>query len=224
MDNSRHGRLAFRARPPVAQPARSGLLRLGDGGSGELALGWVPAAAAERPVRLVLLLHGAGGSARHGLDLLLPVAEERGLLLLAPKSRHATWDVIIGGYGPDVQRVDRLLDQVTDGYAVTGLTVAGFSDGASYALSLGIGNGDVFDSVVAFSPGFAAPLVRHGRPRVFVSHGTRDEVLPVDVCSRRLVPRLQGDGYAVTYHEFDGGHVVPGPVVDQAADWMDEPA
>ncbi len=30
----------------------------------------------------------------------------------------------------------------------------GFSDGASYALSLGVPNGDLFTHIVAFSPGF----------------------------------------------------------------------
>jgi len=218
-ENSRHGRLAFRLRPPSTPFSRTGLSHLGDD-AGELALAYAPSAAVQRPTRLALVLHGAGGSPRHGLDLLLPVAEKYGLLLLAPKSRHATWDVITGGYGPDLRRIDRLLDELTGAYPVAGMTVAGFSDGASYALSLGIGNGDLFDSVVAFSPGFAAPLVKHGRPRVFVSHGIRDEVLPIDVCSRRLVPRLEHDGYSVSYEEFDGGHVVPPSVVDRAVGWL----
>lgn len=39
---------------------------------------------------------------------------------------------------------------------------AGFSDGASYALSLGLPNGNLFSHIVAFSPGFmrAPTLVR----------------------------------------------------------------
>jgi predicted esterase len=223
-ENSRHGRLAFRPRPPIATSSRTGLLHLADDEAGQLGLAYVPAAAVERPVRLVLLLHGAGGSSRHGLDLLLPVAEQRGLLLLAPKSQGATWDVITGGYGPDVRRIDGLLDEVTAAYAVDALAVGGFSDGASYALSLGMSNGDVFDAVIAFSPGFAVPLVQHGRPRVFCSHGTRDDVLPIDRCSRQLVPRFERAGYAVTYHEFDGGHTVPRAVLDRAAGWLDEAA
>jgi acetyl esterase/lipase len=84
----------------------------------------------------------------------------------------------------------------------------------------GAANGDLFDAVVAFSPGFAAPLVVHGDPRVFVSHGSRDRVLPVDSCSRRLVPRLEALGYQVTYEEFDGAHEVPWPVVGRAVSWM----
>ena len=47
------------------------------------------------------------------------------------------------------------------------LAIGGFSDGASYAVSLGLTNGDLFSHVLAFSPGFAAPARRRGRPRVF---------------------------------------------------------
>ena len=184
------------------------------------AVAYAPAASGSGPVRLVLSLHGAGGSARHGLDLLLPVADSCELLVVAPGSRHSTWDVTTGGFGPDVQRIDDLLTEVGSRYAVRGLTVAGFSDGASYALSLGITNGDLFDSVIAFSPGFAAPAQAHGRPRVFVSHGDADAVLPIDRCSRRLVPALRRSGYDVTYEEFVGGHAVPPAVLDRAARWL----
>jgi acetyl esterase/lipase len=84
--------------------------------------------------------------------------------------------------------------------------------------SLGITNGDVFDSVIAFSPGFSAAEARTGRPRFFVSHGTQDPVLPIDQCSRRLVPALEEHGYDVTYREFTGGHEVPPHIMDSAVD------
>jgi predicted esterase len=218
-EGARHGRLAFRLRPPIAPSAQVGLIRLTADG-GELGLAWVPPAAVNHPVRLVVLLHGAGGSARQGLELLLPVADRQDLLLLAPSSRGTTWDLITSGYGPDVRRLDRLLEQIAAAYSVASLTLAGFSDGASFALSLGLSNGDVADSVVAFSPGFAAPLIRHGRPRVFVSHGRRDRVLPVERCSRRVVRELTRDGYVVTYHEFDDGHVVPSAIMRDAVAWL----
>lgn len=219
-ENSRHGRLAFRLQPPVAPSAETGLIHLDGSREAELGLAYVPPSLDEGPMPLVVLLHGAGGSARQGLDLLLPVADEHRLILVAPTSALSTWDVIVDGYGPDVLRIDGLLEQISAAYPVRGLTVGGFSDGASYAVSLGIGNGDVFDSVVAFSPGFAAPLVEHGRPRFYVSHGTQDRVLPIGTCSRRLVPRLQQGGYPVTYDEFDGGHDVPESIMRTAASWL----
>ena len=183
---------------------------------------FVPQLGGRGAYRLVVLLHGAGGSARQGLGLLLPYAERHNLLLVAPQSAAATWDLISAGYGPDVRRLENVLAEVLAGYPVDRMCIGGFSDGASYALSLGLTNGDVFDAVVAFSPGFAAPLITHGSPRLFVSHGDADRVLPIDRCSRRLVPRLRKLGYEVTYDEFRGGHEVPDDVAGRAVDWLDE--
>ncbi|HEX5534465.1 MAG TPA: hypothetical protein VFX33_12060 [Actinomycetales bacterium] len=219
-ENSRHGRLAARPYRPVSAAASTGLLTL-DGPDGELlALAYVPAPADGLPYQAVLLLHGAGGAPRQTLDLLLPLADEHRLLLMAPKSTASTWDLIIDGYGPDVRRIDRVLEEIFSSYAVDSLLIGGFSDGASYALSLGLTNGDLFRAVLAFSPGFAAPLVTHGQPRLFVSHGTNDRVLPVDVCSRRLVTRLQALNYDITYEEFDGGHEVPEWLLGHLGSWL----
>ncbi|CAA9490767.1 MAG: Phospholipase/carboxylesterase [uncultured Rubrobacteraceae bacterium] len=118
--------------------------------------------------------------------------------------------------------VNRALEQTFGRLAVDPerLAVGGFSDGASYALSLGIDNGDLFSHVLAFSPGFMAPAERRGRPPVFVSHGTADQVLPIDRTSRRIVPQLERQGYQVTYREFDGPHTVPKPVAREALEWF----
>ena len=99
------------------------------------------------------------------------------------------------------------------------VTVGGFSDGASYALSLGLANGDLFPRVLAFSPGFVISATVHGRPRFFVSHGTSDQILPIDECSRVIVPRLRSMGYDVTFREFDGRHEVPQDVAREGMRW-----
>jgi phospholipase/carboxylesterase len=96
------------------------------------------------------------------------------------------------------------------------MAVGGFSDGASYALSLGLVNGSLFRHVIAFSPGFMDPPTTSGKPAIFVSHGTADRVLPIDKCSRRIVPLLKSAGYKVDYREFEGGHTVP-PELAKAA-------
>jgi predicted esterase len=100
------------------------------------------------------------------------------------------------------------------------LAITGFSDGASYALSLGLTNGDLFTRVIAFSPGFMTPAQRRGKPSLFVSHGTRDGVLPIERSSRRIVPQLERAGYEVRYREFEGGHVVPPGIGREAAEWF----
>ncbi|WP_169946347.1 alpha/beta hydrolase [Microbispora sp. H11081] len=216
----RHGRLSARpvdVTPQHAVPLEPGLHRLGG-----RALFHVPAApAAGGPCPLAVVLHGAGGTAEQALEWLLPQAGDLGVLLLAPQAVSTTWDVIVGGYGADVSRIDAALEEAFSMAAggVGAVAVAGFSDGASYALSLGLANGDLFQAVLAFSPGFMAPMIRHGRPRIFVSHGVSDRVLPVDRCGRRLVPELRESGYEVTYEEFRGGHQVPPQTVAAAVRW-----
>jgi phospholipase/carboxylesterase len=165
---------------------------------------------------LVIALHGAGGDARQMLDILAP-APSRGIAVLAVSSLNATWDVIRGGYGPDVRHIDAALARVPEFASVDPrrIAIAGFSDGASYALSLGLINGDLFREVLAFSPGFVAPGRPKGQPRIFISHGAHDDVLPVDRCSRRIVAGLQQAEYAVDYFEFDGGHSVPPEAVER---------
>ena len=74
---------------------------------------------------------------------------------------------------------------------------------------------------MAFSPGFVAQAgPPAGTPRVFVSHGRDDAVLPIARTSRRLVPALRAAGYSVRYEEFDGGHTVPASVADDATEWL----
>jgi phospholipase/carboxylesterase len=142
--------------------------------------------------------------------------------LVGPDSRGRTWDVILDDYGPDVEFIDSVLAQVFGRYAVDPALVAagGFSDGASYALSLGLTNGDLFHRIVAFSPGFISPAAMADKPRFYVSHGVHDDVLPINACSRRLVPALEQIGYEVLYHEFEGGHTVPPDIAQEAFDWL----
>jgi phospholipase/carboxylesterase len=176
----------------------------------------VPTGLPEGPVPLLVLLHGASSTARNILPIAAREAERHGILVLAPQSRGYSWDVILGGFGPDVAALDELLAQVFDRFPVDPdrVAIGGFSDGASYALSLGLVNGELFRSILAFSPGFVAPGRRQGRPRVFISHGTADTVLPIDRCSRRIVPLLRAEEYDVDYREFRGAHEVP---ADQVA-------
>jgi predicted esterase len=95
------------------------------------------------------------------------------------------------------------------------MAIAGFSDGASYALSVGLMNGHMFSDILAFSPGFMAPLRREGQPRVFIAHGKEDKVLLVQR-GQDLALRLTQQGYNVTYEEFDGAHIVSPPVARTA--------
>ena len=221
---AREGQLTSRPiRPGAAGPAGLRPVGIGRGRDG---LFFAPTTYdPARPAPLVVLLHGAGGDADDVIPVFQAEAEAGGFLLLVPDSRGPTWDVVRGTYGPDVTFVDRALAHAFEHYAVdpTRVAVGGFSDGASYALSLGITNGDLFTHVIAFSPGFMVPAAQRGTPRLFISHGTRDSVLPIEVCSRRLVPQLRRAGYDVRYDEFEGGHSVPRSVARDAIAWFEAP-
>src|SRR3954452_20832629 len=208
------------ARPGVAPPAEEPLAA----GLHRLRSAWlcVPAGVApERPVPLLVLLHGAGSTGRAMLELLGEVVGQAGALVLAPDSAGRTWDVIQGGFGPDVATIDAALAETYARWDVDpqATVLAGFSDGASYALSLGLDNGDCFSHLAAFSPGFMAPSAPRGRPPVFISHGRADPVLPIDRCSRRIAPALRAASYEVAFVEFEGGHGVPLEIARDALAW-----
>jgi phospholipase/carboxylesterase len=215
------GRLTARpATPTTSVNLGEQSLSLGDGRDGLL---YVPASyAAMKPAPLVLMLHGATGSARGALRPFRELADEAGLVLLAPESRGNTWDAIRGDYGPDIAFIDRALTWVFQRVAIDAsrLTIEGFSDGATYAIGVGLTNGDLFQRVIAFSPGFILPVDPHARPHVFISHGIRDQILPIEQCSRRIVPQLERARYDVEYREFDGPHTVPPDIAKDAIAWM----
>jgi phospholipase/carboxylesterase len=176
-----------------------------------------------RPAALALLLHGAGGQAQHGLSLLRQYADDNNILLLAPASRAATWDIIVNSrFDTDVIFIDQALALVFERYAIDPehVAIGGFSDGASYALCLGLSNGDLFTHILAFSPGFAYTLEQKGKPEIFIAHGLHDQVLPINPCSRRIVPQLQRQGLPILYHEFDGEHEIPAAISKTGGEWF----
>lgn len=173
------------------------------------------------PVPLIVMLHGAGGTAG-AMRFTFALADEFGVPVLAPDSRERTWDAILGGFGADVEFINSALQYTFERIAVdpARIGIGGFSDGASYALTLGVANGDLFTHIIAFSPGFIARAVPHGKPRIFISHGTGDGVLPVGRTSRTIVPDLERRGYDVRYREFNGPHTVPPDLAREAFGWF----
>lgn len=177
---------------------------------------------AEKPAPLMVMLHGAGNTGR-GVAYTFPLADEFGVVILAPDSRNeATWDLLLTGYGPDVEFIGAALKHTYNRCTIDRkrMALGGHSDGASYSLSLGLGTGETFGHVIAFSPGVMRPAEVHGKPRIFISHGISDPVMPIDVTSRRFVPRLKNLGYDVTYREYEGRHGVTSPIVREAFEWF----
>lgn len=213
-------RLAARPKPGAPRTLASGPLGLGTGGRDGVVQ--VPATLRDGPVPLLLFLHGATQNGAAMLRRIGPAADAAGVVVVAPDSRDGTWDAIRGSFGEDVAFLNDVLTHVFARLPVdaTRLTIGGFSDGASYALSLGLANGDLFPRVMACSPGFIVQAPPQGKPRLFMSHGRSDQILPIDRCSRVIVPRLQAMRYDVTYREFDGRHEIPPAIATEALAWM----
>lgn len=143
---------------------------------------------------LLIFYHGAGADATQGLSLLAKQADRHGFLLALPASASRTWDFLRSDFGPDVRATQSLIDLIGERYTLSNLAIGGFSDGASYALSLGLSN-TLFSTCLAFSPGFyRAEAPGSDVPRIYITHGDRDRVLDVDRCGRRIATELRAKG------------------------------
>jgi len=205
--------------PTLAAPPGRSALGLADPRDGFM---YVPSGySPDNPAPLFVALHGAGGSSDDWSGY-ITAAEARGFVLLAPDSRTISW-AQAESISPDVEFIDAALQHTFDRCRIDPAQIAmgGFSDGSSYALSLGVSNGDLLSHLIGYSPGFHAPsdpIV--GKPRVFISHGTQDTILPVSNTRDVIVPRFQNADYDVTYEEFAGGHEVPAEISEAALDWF----
>jgi len=170
---------------------------------------------------LWVALHGAGSTGQ-STQYMFPLADEFGVILVSPDSRdERTWDGVLRDWGPDIEYIAAAVGKVAQLCTVdrARMTVAGFSDGASYSLSFGITFGDQFSHVISMSPGVMQPMAARGKPKIFISHGISDPVMPIDDTSRRFVPRLKSLGYDVTYREYEGTHRPSPPIVREAFKW-----
>lgn len=174
------------------------------------------------PQPLVVFLHGAGGNAASVVASFQSLADEARCVLLVPESRGPTWDLLYGGVGPDVRYIDAALKWAFARCVVdpTRIGLGGFSDGASYALFLGLANGDLMRRIAAFAPGRLTQVSPVGHPEFFIAHGLRDDVFLIDLTGRRYAEDLAAQGFEVSWREFNGGHVIPATLAREALGWM----
>jgi phospholipase/carboxylesterase len=218
------GRITARPRSPAKSPADVALgkpINLGLDRERDAIL-YVPKSGANAPLPLLMFLHGATQSADDMAWYLDTAPDETGVAILAPNSRETTWDAITDSFGPDVQFLNRALERVFEMVRIDAsrLAIGGFSDGATYAISLGLINGDLFQRVLGCSPGFLIEGSARGKPRFFISHGTQDNILPIDRCGRRVANDLKERTYEVTFREFNGRHEIPGDVMREGLRWV----
>ena len=223
--------------PPSTVVAPTPLLKAGYMRIGRRGIAFLPDRKAGEALPLLVLFHGAGSTAQDMMRVLIPEAAARGLALLAVQSEAQTWDLITRHFatgeatllrsnevlpGGDRRSADAaialLKTQATIDPARVG--ALGFSDGASYALSIGAAEPSRFSFVAGFSPAFA--LIPDGKDdsgqRIFIAHGRQDTVLPFRQSRDAICPDFYHSGRVVRFRAFDGDHVISRAVLHEALD------
>lgn len=200
-----------------------GQTRLGISGDDRDGTLYVPKSyKAGTPMPLVIMLHGFSGWGDNQRRL-FALAEELNFIVLAPESRDITWGKEVPGFDQDVKYLGAAFRHVGSLVNIDfdHVALGGQSDGAGYALTMGLAYGDTFNHLIVLAGGgLIEPLRRKGQPKIFIAHGVKDTVMPIDVSGRKNVALLRKDGYDVTYREHDGGHGTPLEITREALIWF----
>jgi predicted esterase len=202
-------RLVARPQSGVAKSLAAGTHR--ETASGTDFVAYVPQSAlAKDAIPVMLFLHGALKTVEAFVEGHVPIANEHGVVVLAPYAIQNTWDAIYSSFGNDVRGIDNVLSWLFDRLPISpgAVGLSGFSDGATYTLGLGRANGDLFARIVGYSPGFLLPVTPVGKPPIAISHGIQDQVLPYATTRDQIVPALRNAGYTVDFRTFEGTHAV----------------
>ncbi len=190
---------------------------------------------------LVVMLHGFGANMQD-LAGLAPAIESEGYVYACPNA-PITFELGLGqvGYGwtpprgeatpEDICHAEGLLGgffdeilakfQIPSGQAL----LMGFSQGGGMTYRCGLGRPEVFAGLVALSASLPDPDVLRGRlPQhreqpIFIAHGRADPMVSME-SARNTRKFLEEEGYRPDYHEYDMGHEIPLPVLQDLIPWM----
>ena len=178
---------------------------------------------ADKMRKLILLLHGWTGD-EDSMWIFEPRLPNDAALI-APRGIFPT---PLGGFGwqENIHGEQTLVNDFTDSFdTIHGILTSefvidmgnqdvsflGFSQGAALGFSYAVLNPGIFQTAAGLS-GFVPSdfparegLKPLGGVRIFVAHGTNDELVPVNQ-AREMVEALQNAGGEVTYCEDDVGH------------------
>ena len=200
------------------------------------AYAYLPKGMTGAPAPLLVAFYGAGGQASDVLASFRADADRDGFVLLIPTTKGATWDMIqdlqsrfgiemkvTPRYGKDLKALDAALADLFARVAIDPRRIGmmGFSNGATYALSVGTANPQLVSAVIAFSPGPAFLGKSSPTQRIFISHGEQDEVLPYSY-TRGIVARLRVRKIPLMFEPFKGGHTVPKDIRAKALAWFNQ--
>lgn len=179
----------------------------------------------EAPMPLVMALHGGAGNGRGFLWSWLREARGLGAILIAPTAIGETWAL----QGPDVDtpNLKRILERVGRNWTIDPdrLLLTGMSDGGTFSYVSGL-EGGPFTHLAPASAAFHPMLAQMADPErlaglpIFISHGARDWMFPVDM-AREAAAALEAAGADVTYREIeDLSHAYPRELNVEILAWM----
>jgi phospholipase/carboxylesterase len=175
---------------------------------------------------LVVPLHGGSGHGRDFLWSWLADGRSRGIVVVAPTSRGRTWSLM----GPDVDAkpLTAMVDSVASRYPIdrTRVLLTGMSDGATYALLLGLRAESPFTHL-APACGVLHPMLlasgdlarAAGKP-IYLIHGALDWMFPV-ATAHLAREALTTAGARLVYRELDDlSHTYPRDENALILDWL----
>ncbi|HIF97948.1 MAG TPA: hypothetical protein EYQ54_13130 [Myxococcales bacterium] len=181
---------------------------------------------------LITVFHGAGRQDELLVKACRDEPNRRQALFLIPRSVEPSWDLIHGGAGQcDLEFLEYAWDLIYRRYPIDSerQVLIGYSDGASYALSLALSNPGFFDAALCWAAGFAmmdrgAVGAKDRRTRFYLEYGTADPLFPFDKIALPMRENLKRAGYEVKFSVDEGGrHWPSGSFQREALDWYFAP-
>ena len=196
----------------------------------------------------LVLLHGYGSNAEDWLQFVGKVQVSNTGRLVFPQAPlrgpvaggRGWWWLNIEGHIPDGERLPDFSTANPGGIKVASRLVRNFLEDVDGPIILGgFSQGAMLSAEIAFQTDqhlaglvmLAGTTVNEaawverfpGRRRmpIFIAHGRTDRVLPFAV-AERFAAKLQAAGLNVTWYPFDGGHSIPGDVVQALNSWFQQ--
>jgi phospholipase/carboxylesterase len=199
-----------------------------------------PATSTSTHAKAVVLLHGVGSNEQDLFQLAthfpadITVISPRGPFVLE-NGRFAWYEVDFSTGKPTInptqeeqsrKTIQRFIEQVKEKYKLDEVNLGGFSQGAIMSYSIGLTHPELVTGILAFSGRILQeirPLVHQNvalkQLKVFISHGTQDNTLPVHY-AREAKAYLENAGVQLTYHEQDMGHQINSQVISNVKSWL----
>jgi len=192
---------------------------------------------------LILLLHGYGSNEEDLFSFANELPEEYFVV-----SARAPYDLQYGSYAwyainfdadenkfsdneqakSSRKLIDSFIEELIANYSIdsTKITLLGFSQGAILSYAIALSHPEQIKNVIALS-GYANEDIMEpsyqkndfSQLRIFHSHGTADQVIPID-WARKTKPFLEKLEIASVYKEYPIGHGISPQIFNDFKNWL----